>query len=623
MIKKKFAVLALLFILVLTACSTTSEVLSVVPEGPTEDELVEKREEMVLLLNSEEAQAKLDGIALVKELGLENDPEVCEQLIGFLDDFQDDGEVTTFILSSFNGVPEDEDGKCEMALMDQFAYAGEQGFEKLEFDIYQVILEKDFDENLDLYKAYLNRTLEESDVEALNQFMVLSGKFASKSQLLEMIEPFKESSYFFFNDVTEETALYLCVQYLNKAASQIMLPEIEDLDHELFLIDLYVNKASEIVSDKNISVRQNDINNLEALLTADILTDTDYINSTNGRCKTISIIEEILNIYDFGPSQSVCNSSLAYLDSLEGNEVTQVDYRSNGRYLIDTIQHAFDLVGYCETQERSDAYLNFLIKSSESGSAQINKMLVGELVSLDRKDAAPVISEGIKTWLNFGWSFSEYEMLVHQLTDLDARLGIEMASYILTHHEVEYAELSLEQYETTPQNLLYAYDEVIDFVIELIQEKEISPDQQLVDVLVEDSKTSDVATFKVMKVLGAFNFNVDIVKPFYLDQLNSDQLMLRFIAARMLTSNFNVGLQPFVTYFDDRQLEIVAGAYSVAEEYGDEDLIIDAMMAYGDNDMASFFLNNHGRTLHNASKAWGEEHGYNVDTWIYQGMGID
>jgi hypothetical protein len=474
----------------------------------------------------------------------------------------------------------------------------------LESDIYQAILEKDFDENQDFYEAYLNRTLEESDAEKLNQFMVLSGKFASEAQLLEMTEPFKESSYFFYNDVTQETALNLYLQYLNRTTQGTLQSNPDHMD--LFFADLYARRARNIIKEHEILVHQNDIDNLGALLTDDVLMDIDYINSAQGNCETISTIDTILTIFDSGPSTPVCHWSMAYLESLEGNEVARLEYGNCIEDMEETILKAFSHLEHCDFQEKSDAYYDFFIKSTELGSLKVNKMLIEQLVKMDRKDAAVAISDYIKNWVNADWAFEVYGMMFYQLMDLDPQVGIETALYFMTYQEPG----------LRADTAFYLSDDITDFVIEMIREEQIALDQQLVDAFIEASKVNEAATYRIVKVFNELNFDETQMIPYLKDLLETEDPLVRFIAARLLSSEYGAGLELFKPYFDNRQFEIIAGAYEVSAKYSDKDLIVEAIETYGDLQMASYFLNDHGDKLYQASKAWGEAHGYRVEVII-------
>ena len=143
--------------------------------------------------------------------------------------------------------------------------------------------------------------------------------------------------------------------------------------------------------------------------------------------------------------------------------------------------------------------------------------------------------------------------------------------------------------------------------IMLEQKVEITKEQMLMVIERDVNEQTTVLALEMLRHYG--DGMLDERFAAYLEQkLIDPNERMRFEAARMLFVDYEKDIDTFKEYFDNHQLDIIAGAYGVAYGYVDDSVLIDALLAHGDKEMAEYFL----YTFSDAVEQWADENGYMI-----------
>jgi len=634
--KRLFPLFVICLILLLSACSSSSENIS-------SKKLFREKERVINLLSSDKDQDVENAIERVEKYSLHSDPEVSAKLINLLDKNKEEQEFVNLVFQSLEKIPDGNFPELNNALIQQFGLAFEHGQVELEDKLLAAILKRDHTSDYEKFEFYYHTAFDQTEIEDLNRYFQLAIKFADFDTLELVLEALSTYPWRFDFQISNKSAQIVDIEFLDRLSKQESLSMI-DCETMQSLLDTGTS-LEYMLNSEDAVLNDYEIRNIGQIFIDKVWIDGDL----NEKCEDIDPSDIIhyfryaLSVSDPEITHEFLTIHLAQFDGIQLIDEfgTGNDFSDTYKMKYQSVKLLIDSAG----EEKDDFLYDYFKNNYENNGYLINRLLLLELFSKGYGDLGPQIFEVIKANHNMAWSdwsdiqwvnnydlhlykydFDTFEtswsnnigLFMDNLYLMNPDLAIESASFLM-NDQVIYEEAlrtpDTEKYWSMRDLTLslgdFKRDVIVRYIVKLVTENNITMDEQTITNL-RSLNNSEIANYRLMQIFRELGLEKEETVNFYASLLDSDNAYTVFNVARMLQNEFETDPQIFTPYYQENNIEVIAGAYKNADEFVKNETIKTAINTYGDAEMASYFLNDHGEWLRKVSEEWAEANGFEV-----------
>jgi|GEM_PF-6542750 len=533
-------------------------------------------EEVMNLIKSDKTHDKIKGIKAAMNSDVDVDAILCQALTDCLIYVSKNDEAVDFILSSYERISE-PDADLQHALLTQFNLAADNKNSNVMRKVANVARNKPFENNVDFANDCMILALQQpNDLDAL---YTMAAKTAPSQMILDLAAQTKSG----VPQISNETKNTIYVEYMRKATSaQIREDKVFPMS-ELFMLHNWSGFS------------EYDINVLSDILLRPFdftgCSQNDYYTCLSGETGwKYSIVACFSDPYVH--SGRALNDFLIYISQDDIYEIVTSskmltiwygdvfqnglgNVQSGDADLGNALHKVF--IKYSTVQERTDGH-------------GICESLIDGLGSTGYTPAAKDISEYFLATIT-PEHFWVINSGLETLFALDIDIALDTTITMLS--EGGYNDASYLAHKIAEQEIDITKEQMFMVIDRDVNEQTSVLAIAMLNYFGEEMIDERFATYLEKKLISP---------------AASEGFPVRFLAARMLHEDYDKDIETFKEYFDTQQLDIIAGAYKIAYGYVDDSVLIDALLTYGDKEMAEHFL----YTFRGAVEEWAKANNYMI-----------